>query len=380
MNTNMNVNMNTYSNHQLIPREQTFVLDRKFVTIHSNDRDIKKWPFPNHFEITLPETVTNIDSMRVVEAKLPSNYYNFSNELQNTKMSFSLTNINANWTSAVNALLTNAGVLSITIQSGFYTPQQLASELTYKLNKAVSDYLVANGNTTAYNQFVIHHDVVAMKFLFGNRSDGFVLRFADKMEYTVNQCEQPNAWERYSQWGLGSFLGFEKQNYTGVASTTELISGWNNPASKWLQFSTTPASTTVYYTQAPLVFKLLGETTVYMEIDRYNNIDELVPFSESTNSMYNNDYNGAVNSAFAKIPVKVAPYGETFDSINEQIISGAHFEPPLERIQKLKFRFRNHVGALIDFQDFPFSFTVEFNCLRNEISKKYSTRVPNVYT
>jgi hypothetical protein len=373
--------MNTYSNHQIIPREQTYVLDRKFVTIHSNDRDIKKWPFPNHFEVTLPEAITNIDSMRVVEAKLPSNYYNFSNELQNTKMAFSLTNINANWNPTINALLTNSGILNIVIQSGFYTPQQLASELTYQLNKAVTDYLVTNGiTTTTYDQFVVHHDVVAMKFIFGNRSDGFVLRFADKMNYTINQCEQPNAWERYSQWGLGSFLGFEKQNYLGTASNTELISGWNNPASKWLQFSTTPTSTTVYYTQAPLVFKLSGETTVYMELDRYNNIDELVPFSESTNSMYNNDYSGSVNSAFAKIPIKIVPYGETFDSINEQIISGAHFEPPLERVQKLKFRFRNHVGTLIDFQDFPFNFTIEFNCLRNEISKKYSTRVPNVYS
>lgn len=373
--------MNTYSNHQLIPREQTYVLDRKFVTIHSNDRDIKKWPFPNHFEVTLPEAITNIDSMRVVEAKLPSNYYNFSNELQNTKMAFSLTNINANWNPAINALLTNSGILNIVIQSGFYTPQQLASELTYQLNKAVTDYLVTNGiTTTTYDQFVVHHDVVAMKFIFGNRSDGFVLRFADKMNYTINQCEQPTAWERYSQWGLGSFLGFEKQNYLGTASSTELISGWNTPATKWLQFSTTPASTTVYYTQAPLVFKLSGETTVYMELDRYNNIDELVPFSESTNSMYNNDYSGSVNSAFAKIPIKIVPYGETFDSINEQIISGAHFEPPLERVQKLKFRFRNHVGTLIDFQDFPFNFTIEFNCLRNEISKKYSTRVPNVYS
>ena len=104
----------------------------------------------------------------------------------------------------------------------------------------------------------------------------------------------------------------KKELYSSVASTTELISGWNNNSSKWLQFSTTPASNKVYYIQAPLVFKLLGETTVYMEIDRYNNIDELVPFSESTNSMYNNDYNGSVNSAFAKIPVKFSPLWTKF--------------------------------------------------------------------
>ena len=30
--------------HPLIPREQNYVLDRKIITIHSNDRDISKWP------------------------------------------------------------------------------------------------------------------------------------------------------------------------------------------------------------------------------------------------------------------------------------------------------------------------------------------------
>lgn len=373
--------MNIHSNHQLIPREQTYVLDRKFVTIHSNDRDIKKWSFPNNFEITLPESITNIDSMRIVEAKFPANYYNISNELQNTKMSFSLNNINTNWNSTIQALLTTSGTFTITLQSGFYTPGQIASELTYKLNKAVTDYLVANGvSSPSYDQFVVFHDQVAMKLWFGNRTDGFILRFGERMSYTLNQCEQPNAWERYSQWGLGSYLGFQKQNYNSQSSTTELVSGWSEPASKWLQFSTSPVSTNVYFVQAPLVFKLLGENTIYVELDRYNNIDELVPFSESTNSTYNNDYSGSVNSAFAKIPIKVTPYGQTFDSTNELIISGAHFEPPLERIQKLKFKFRNHIGSLIDFQDFPFNFTIEFNCLRNEIGKKYSTRVPNVYS
>lgn len=371
--------MNTRSNHQLIQREQTYVLDRKLVSIHSNDRDIGKWPFPNNFEVTLPEAITNVDSMRLSEIKLPSNYYSFSNDLQNTKLLFSITSVDSGWTSPISTLLGTATNLSITIESGFYNPGQLASELTYKLNQAVTDHI---GTGYIYEQFVVFNDEVAMKFWIGNKTEGFRLSFDQQMTYTLSQCEQPTAWYRYSEWGLGSYLGFEKKAYDSTSSSKELVVGWTTPPTVWLPFSAAPApvSTTVHYVQAPMVYKLVGESTIYMEVDRYNHIDELVPFSQNTNATYNNDFNGVVNAAFAKIPVTILPYGQFFESQNGLIVSSTHFDPPLERVQKLKFRFRNHVGALIDFQDFPFSFTIEFNCLRNEIGKQYAIRVPAVYS
>ena len=58
-------------NHPLIPREQTFLLDRKIVSIHSEDRDISKWPNCNNFEVTLPEDLINIQFVdKVVELKI----------------------------------------------------------------------------------------------------------------------------------------------------------------------------------------------------------------------------------------------------------------------------------------------------------------------
>ena len=44
---------NVNQNNPLIDREQTYVLDRKLLTIHSEDRDYAKWPNANHFEIQL---------------------------------------------------------------------------------------------------------------------------------------------------------------------------------------------------------------------------------------------------------------------------------------------------------------------------------------
>ena len=35
---------NVQQRRPLIPREQTYVLDRKLVSFHSYDRDVKKWP------------------------------------------------------------------------------------------------------------------------------------------------------------------------------------------------------------------------------------------------------------------------------------------------------------------------------------------------
>ena len=57
---------NVNNEHQLIRRQNTYVLDRKLVTIHSEDRDINKWPQSNHFEVELPESLSNIQSMRLV--------------------------------------------------------------------------------------------------------------------------------------------------------------------------------------------------------------------------------------------------------------------------------------------------------------------------
>ena len=60
------------SSKPLINREQNYVLDRKLLTVHSEDRDINKWPNSNTFEIMLPEQLLNVQSMRLIQ----STFYN----------------------------------------------------------------------------------------------------------------------------------------------------------------------------------------------------------------------------------------------------------------------------------------------------------------
>ena len=134
-----------------------------------------------------------------------------------------------------------------------------------------------------------------------------------------------------------------------------------------------------YYVTAPSTLCVLGESAIYMELDKYNSMDEIIPYSISTNSLYLNDYNGTVNSAFAKIPVISTPHSQFFDSRNAFLQNVSHYNPPIEKIKKLKFKFRYHDGRLVDFQNSNFNFTIAFNILQNEQLRDYVVNIPNTY-
>ena len=135
-----------------------------------------------------------------------------------------------------------------------------------------------------------------------------------------------------------------------------------------------------YYTESDNTICMFGESAIYMEVDKYNSMDELVPYSESTSNMYNNDYNGSVNASFAKIPVIQLPHAQIFESRNDFIQNMSHYHPPIDKIRKLKFRFRYHDGRLVDFRKCNFNFTISFYMLRDEIAREYNLRTPGTYT
>jgi hypothetical protein len=336
------------SSKPLINREQNYVLDRKIVTIHSEDRDITKWPNSNTFEIMLPETLLNVQSMRLIQSTMPGNFYTFSNDYQNTQMQFTVGGIKK----------------PITIQEGYYTPAQLSTELTNRMNAYNSD--------TSFNVF---YDEVKHKLWFGHTDLSFNLNFDQQIVYDFSHCEQPVVWNNYSKWGLPYYLGFQKQTYLSTRDPSGIAFDYIRPNN----VSSTSVSIIKNYIEAPLSFVLSGETCIYMEVDKYNNIDELYPYSQSSRQLYgNNAYDGKVNSAFAKIPIQHKD-DFSFDSRTFFLHNMVQYDPPIERITRLKFKFRFHDGRLVNFQNYPFDFTLEFNSLRNEIDKKYNIRIPASY-
>jgi hypothetical protein len=343
---------NLGSSKPLINREQHYVLDRKLATVHSEDRDITKWPNSNTFEIMLPETLLAVQSIRLVQSTMPIRFFTFSNDYQNTMFYLTI----------------NGEQHLIAIQEGFYTPHQMSVELSNRMNAAIE-------SDASFNVF---YDEVKSKFWFGHADASFNLDF-DQQIYYVLDCEQTIVWNNHSKWGLPYYLGFQKKRYSSINDLSGVSFDYICPNNT----NSTCSNQITNYIEAPLSFTIGGETCIYMEMDKYNNYAELYPYNESSRQMFdNNSYNGKVNSAFAKIPIQsvsVSPSDYNFDSRTLYLQNMVQYDPPIERIARLKFKFRFHDGRLVNFQNFPFDFTIEFNCLRNEIEKRYNIRVPAAY-
>lgn len=392
------------NDHPLIPREQTFSVDRKFLTVHSEDRDINKWPNANHFELQLPQTYTNVETLALVEYNFPINYNTFSTQNQNTIITFTVD------------IVGGYGVtdpLTMTIDSGFYNPTQLAYEMENKLNLAVR--ALDDASLTNYSNFKVFYNEVRQRLLFGNTSDPFTFIYNAPESYDSEPCytscppaqtqtPQPSAtirWNQYTNWGLGYNLGFIKYlcGQCGSYATTQTantsaalpVTGdqrvyyirsttVNDLGHAWLPVG---SGNTGYVLIPPNPPSLNGDSAMYMELDKYNYQDEMQPYSEHTSSSRHNDYNGIVNAAFAKIPILAKPtkiiplleyqYGNEPQDTAEGMSS---FFPPLDKLSKFKFKFRYHDGTLVDFGGQNFSFTIALFSYRDEIARSKSLRVP----
>ena len=398
--------------HPLIPREQTYSINRKLITVHSEDRDINKWPNANHFELQLPQTYTNVETIALVEYSFPTYYYTFSNENQNTKITFIATIAMAGY-GATNPIV-------ITIAPGFYTSVQLATEMQNQLNLAVRALSVP---LATYDNFRVIYDEVRQRLLFGNKEDPFVFVYdspynppisSNANSYTSEPCpapciynstttQQPSAtirWNQYTNWGLGYNLGFIKCLPSECGNPNDVINAnkatasavansqrvyYTNPAPPTIGYEwlTVPLGGTGYVLVPPNPPSLNGYSDMYLEIDKYNYQDEMQPYSTHTNNIRNNDYNGIVNAAFAKIPLRTKPtkivsaleymYGDEPQDTSEGMSS---FFPPLDKLSKFKFKFRYHDGTLVDFGGQNFSFTIALYTYRDEIARSNHLRVP----
>ena len=399
------------NDHPLIPREQTFSVNRKLISVHSEDRDINKWPNANHFELQLPQTYTNVETIALVEYSFPTYYYTFSNESQNTKITFVAIISTASYG--------QTNPITITISPGFYSHAQLAAEMQNQLNLAVR---ALNSSLASYNNFRVFYDEVRQRFLFGNTTDPFTFIYNAPESYDSEPCyapcistaaaiassAQPSAtirWNQYTNWGLGYNLGFVKCLPSECGNPNDVISANRaiasavtssqrvnyviNPNASSAPYPTGYEWLTVtgtgYVLVPPNPPSLNGYPDMYVEIDRYNYLDEMQPYSAHTSNSRNNDYNGVVNSAFAKIPLRTKPtkivsaleymYGDEPQDTSQGFST---FFPPLDKLSKLKFKFRYHDGTLVNFGGQNFSFTVALYMYRDEIARSKQLRAPFV--
>lgn len=371
------------TNHPLIPREKTYMLDRKIFSIHSEDRDVKQWPDSNEFQIKLPEEVTQVESIRLLDSSFPSNQYVFSQRYENTRFQFTV-KLDISDEAYTEWLDVSDELLTVEIEEGAYSPEDLANEIAAKMNQTVQQkvYDISSGLETAgykYDNFSCYYHSVKNKILFGNTRDEFSLEFENPVSYSDLKCKRllPSGpiFERPSHWGFGAFLGFDKLGYDSGSQDIDAELKIDYANEVWL---TPPSGKRVYSIEPPLCIDIFGENQIYMELEKYNGLSEVAPYSQNTNALYGGGYNGKVNSAFAKIPIIELAYAQQFNSRNGFLNFITSFRNPIERITKIKVCFRYHDGRLIDFRNMPFSFTLEFNCLRDDIVENRQVRFPAV--
>ena len=316
----------------------------RMVTIHTEDRDLLKYPFENAFEVVLPTVLKNVLSVELADIALPAFYYNVSDYLQNTKMWFSVPDYFSE-------------PLEIEVLSGCYTPADLCSALATQLNAATTRRLYALGvyvsPLTAYSQFSVTYSAIERKFAFRTVQDAFVLWFDKESVYEQPQhhVNNFNCWKMLRNWGLGYTLGFYKRAYEAVIAMPPTGASLNaNPDDISLGLTIVSAK----------IAELDVGRTIYMEVDAFNWIDEITPFSIATTDFYNGDFNGSVNSAFAKLALSAVSGCYVPVKKFKRVLPHA-----VEKVGRLKFKFRYHNGVPVDFKHQAFDFSLKFECRFN---------------
>lgn len=308
---------------------QNFVVQKKIFSIHTEDRDIAKWPTPAVFAVDPPIEYKNVVSLRLADIDLPLNMYVFSEKNQNISMS----------------VISGSTTKTITISEGTYTGPQLATELQ---GQFVTEVGVG---------FIVQFDPASLKFVFSGTSS-FILDFTNPLDSTI--------YTQSAQWGLGSYLGFEKKLYT--SSTTNI------------NYQIITPIVSVNSIISPFPSSIQGEPYIYMELDLYNSMDEITPYTMRSNQLMSAKYSGKHNSSFAKIP-RISISGNPVYVSKENFLVNLFFsDPPLERVQKFQFKFRYHDGRIVDFGLTNFSFSIEITMLRPDSIKVPKQVQPNYYT
>ena len=260
------------------------------ILVDSRDREAPTATSPSAYRVTLPLKLRRVVSARLVSAEVPSSFYVFRAEYGNTSL----------------RVLVNSVAHDITIPDGNYTASQMALALRTALNEAFAPL--------AFNAAV---SKTTLKLSIQNL-DGFDVSVDTTAAATA---AAGGTTAPVTEWGLGYYLGFRKDEVvTGAVVTGSRV------------MSTNP------YT--------------YLVLD----IEELNGSHEGGNG-------GATPMAshgcFAKIPFSANSFEYVFMDARAVSDKPATFSPPIATLDRLRVRFRFHDGRLVNFDDLEHSFTLE---------------------
>jgi hypothetical protein len=237
-----------------------------------------------------------------------------------------------------------------------------------------------------YQNFKVEFNNVSHNFWFGNNGTSpngkFVIHNTEENIFLRNASLGKFQHPVYSLWGLGSYLGFNKnQPVVSIESPfNSIVKKYEYPRfyetdNYWLTNGQSYGDKKVYYLEAPCITNVTGtDKYFYMDTDLLNTMDELVPYELNNFTNHTNESSGIVNSTFAKIPLYNLSLAA--QSIDVSVPTYKLFNPPAERIRKLRIRLRYHNGLLVNFQNKGFSFTLQFALFRPQNQRLYQMYIP----
>ena len=358
------------ADHPLIPNPREYAMVTNLVSVHSVDRDMVRYPNAAEFAIELPQNYKNVISAKLSSWSFPAIYDAFSYEQGNILLVFQLTEIYAGVARDPAVAARLQGLVGqeqyIEIDRGFYTPDQMAAELTALLNERMGD---------DYSEFAVVYNEVEQRLWFANSCDAFLLKndsvlYQRQIQMTEEICSRGRGLlPQEAEWGLPYNLGFTRcpaasEGFTSIRFRHSSTGPWISPLGP---------DVFVQCVIPPAKVNMMGPAYMYMEIAEMNCMDETSPFSVSAFTTHSNQTAGVVNSAFAKIAIPATPVQQWFDS---GAASYKFYTPPKECIRRLTIKFRYHNGRLVDFGSFPYSFTLEINTLSPSPQRGYNIRSP----
>lgn len=406
---------NISSNHPLIPNAREYMFVKKFVSINANDRDMLKYPLSCSFEIELPQDYLNVQTIKLSSWSFPSFYRTFSELRFNITLLFKITSpynpsiyddsptkndplLNAIY-AGLQANICN--LFNATISEGYYTGDQMCTELTNAMNMAVTNYLIYYLQTNnpdllgefisngGYTDFVVNLNQVSQKIWFGNKSCGFqISNNAYNYQCAILEknttCQTGRTYPSYANWGLPWFLGFNYCDFDSIEispyygdvldklSLPQFLYESIESKKYWVQPSQYKSN--VFVVESPSTINIETSKLFFIEIAGLNSIDETKPFNISEFTTHTNGTIGAVNSSFAQVPID--RFGTNLQGLNGKQFEYKYFDPPAERIRRLYITLRYHDGTPVIFGNQDFNLTLEFGLLTPHNEKRMSVQIP----
>jgi hypothetical protein len=178
---------------------------KKYINIDTKFRDEYNYSQAANYNITLPERITEVTSMKVVSAEVPMSFYNISESLGNNF--FYITYINAQDIS---------NVVKITIVDGYYNNTTLVNATLKSILNSNFEYL--NIYSVTVNTVNSYYPKLNINLQTQVNPEKYIFNFATNKDGTN---------DKYNfKYKLGWILGFRNPTYTlntGSSSSCSLI-------------------------------------------------------------------------------------------------------------------------------------------------------------